>query len=414
MASRLSIEINRQRLHESLAALGEIGRTRGGGVTRLALSDEDKLARDLVRQWMEEAGLSVTIDDFGNMVGRREGTQRGSLPVRLGSHCDTVPNGGRYDGVLGVVGALEVVRALNEHNVQTKHPIEVVNWTNEEGVRFQPAMLGSGAAIGRFSKEYVYSRTDAQGRSFGDELLRIGYVGDARYRPGPCRAYLELHIEQGPVLDTENLPVGVVEGISGIAWCLVKVEGRSGHSGTTPLNLRHDALVAAADIIQRVRRLVLDAPSTALGTVGWIQVKPNAVNVIPAQVTFTVDFRSKSEKELEALVSSLEAHALDVGKRTGCHVTVDRYWLSEPTPFDSNVIGTVARAVAQVGLPVRRLWSGAGHDAKYMQDISPAAMIFVRSYHGLSHCPEEYSSPEDVEAGVKVLLHATLELAEYQ
>jgi N-carbamoyl-L-amino-acid hydrolase len=405
------VRINLERLQARLDRLAQIGRTPGGGVTRLALSDEDKTARDLVRQCMEEVGLAVRIDDFGNMIGRRPGTEPDARPVLLGSHCDSVPSGGRFDGALGVLGALEVVHTLNDSHVRTRRPLEIVNWTNEEGARFQPAMLCSGAVAGRFSKEYVYTRTDAQGRSFGDELRRIGYLGDEANRPGPAHAYLELHIEQGPVLEAEGVPVGVVEGIVGITWCEVEVVGHASHAGTTPMTLRRDAVVAAAQLVGRVRQLALDAGPSALATVGRVRVEPNVVNVIPGLVTMSVDFRHPEQAELERLVAELEAAAREVASATGMPVRVERYWTSEPTRFDPTVVSTVEQVVQRLGFPYRRLWSGAGHDAKYMQDICPSGMIFVRSRNGLSHCEQEYSAPEDLAAGVNVLLHVILELA---
>lgn len=405
------MRINLQRLQARLDRLAQIGRTPGGGVTRLALSDEDKMARDLVREWMEETGLTVRIDDFGNMVGRRSGTEPDARPVLLGSHCDSVPFGGRFDGSLGVLGALEVVGTLNDFHVRTRRPLEVINWTNEEGARFQPAMLCSGAVAGRFSKEYVYTRTDAQGRSVGDELRRIGYLGAEANRPGPGHAYLELHIEQGPVLEVEGVPIGVVEGIVGITWYRVEVVGRSSHSGATPMQLRRDALVAAAQLVERVQQLALDTGPSAVGTVGRFQVEPNVVNVIPGLVTLSVDFRHPEPVMLERLITQFEAAAAEVASATGTQVRVERYWTSEPTRFDPNVVSAVERVVQRLGFPYRRLWSGAGHDAKYMQDICPSGMIFVRSRGGLSHCEQEYSAPEDIEAGVNVLLHAALELA---
>ncbi|MDW7982225.1 MAG: Zn-dependent hydrolase [Thermomicrobium sp.] len=405
------MRIDLQRLLARLDRLARIGGTPSGGVTRLALTDEDRAARDLLRTWMEEAGLVVRIDDFGNMVGRREGTDPEALPVQLGSHCDSVPSGGAFDGTLGVLGALEVVQTVHDAGILTRRPLEVINWTNEEGARFQPPMLGSGAVSGRFDKSYVYARTDAEGRSFAAELERIGYLGREGNRPGPGVAYLELHIEQGPVLEAEGVPVGVVEGIVGITWCEVAVLGKASHAGTTPLPMRHDALLAASQLVERVQRLAREAGPPALGTVGRLQVEPNAVNVVPGRVTFSVDFRHPTSAGLDWLVAQFEAAAIQVAAETGTVVHVDRYWTSEPTPFDPQVVSTVERVVQRLGLPYRRLWSGAGHDAKYRQDICPTGMVFVRSRDGLSHCPQEYSAPEDIEAGVTVLLHTTLELA---
>ncbi|MDI3340422.1 MAG: Zn-dependent hydrolase [Sphaerobacter sp.] len=405
------LRVRADRLHESLRRLAEIGATPGGGVTRLALSDEDRAGRELLRQWMTEAGLTVRVDDFGNMVGRRPGRED-LPPVQLGSHCDSVRNGGRYDGALGVLGALEVVRTLNDHGITTRHPIEVINWTNEEGVRFEPALLASGGVTGRFSREYVYGRTDAEGRRFEDELRRIGYLGDEANRPARAAAYLELHIEQGPVLEDAGVPVGVVEGIVGITWMEVTVIGQSDHAGPSPMRLRRDPLVAAARIIDAVDRLVRAQDDVAVGTVGRMKVEPNTINTIPGRVIFSVDLRHPDPATLDAMVERFRQEVDAITAAGGVSATVDRFWTSEATPFAPQVVQAVQAAVDALGLPHRRLWSGAGHDAKYVADVSPAGMIFVRSQGGLSHCEQEYSTSEDIEAGANVLLNAALRLAE--
>ncbi len=406
----MELRINSERLHKRLRTLAQIGATAGGGVTRLALSDEDKAGRDLLKTWMVEAGLEVSVDDVGTMVGRRPGIEAGP-PVLLGSHLDSVVRGGNFDGPLGVLGALEVIRTLNDHGITTRRPIAVVNWTNEEGVRFEPAMMCSGVAAGRFDRAYVYERTDREGKRFEDELRRIGYQGDEVHRPLPAAAYLELHIEQGPVLDTEDVPVGVVEGITGITWLDVTIEGQADHAGPSPMRLRHDALAAAAPIISGVERLVLEQDDIAVATVGRLIVEPNVINTIPGKVVFSVDFRHPDPAVLEAQVERLESLVADVARERGVHANIRRFWTSEPTPFNPDVIATVISAVESLGFPVRRLWSGAGHDAKYVADVCPAGMIFVRSRAGLSHCEAEYSDPADVEAGVNVLLGAALRLA---
>ncbi len=401
--------IDRDRLLGSLRDLAAIGATAGGGVTRLALSDEDRAGRDLLRGWLEEAGLAVRVDDFGNMIGRRKGsTSEPSL--LLASHCDTVWQGGKYDGAYGVLGALEVVRTLNDAGNTTRRPVEVVNWTNEEGVRFEPAMLCSGAVTGRFDKSYVYDRTDRDGRRFGDELQRIGYAGEERHRPGPASAYLELHIEQGPVLEDADLPLGVVEGIVGITWIDVTLTGRADHAGPSPMPLRHDALAAAARLISGVEELSRGV-SGAVGTVGRLGVEPNAINTIPGRVVMSVDLRHPDRHALESLVAGLEKRAWQIEQVTGVEIALNRFWTSEQTLFDPAVVGAVDAACESLGLGHQHLWSGAGHDAKYAQDAWPSAMIFVRSRGGVSHCEEEESAPDDLEAGVNVLLRATLDLA---
>ena len=403
------MRVNAQRLHESLRQLAQIGATPGGGVTRLALSNEDQSARNLLRRWMEESALQVRHDDFGNMTGRRAGAQAGGAVV-MASHIDSVRQGGRYDGAYGVLAALEVVRTLNDHGVTTTKPLEMVNWTNEEGVRFEPAMLASGGVAGRFTADYIYDRKDRDGVRFGDELERIGYRGDRASRPGPIDAYLELHIEQGPVLEDADLPVGVVEGIVGITWSEVVVEGHADHAGPSPMPLRRDALVAASRLIAGVDEIARTVEG-AVGTVGRISAEPNVINTIPGKVTFSVDFRHPELSTLDTLLGSLERLSRDVAKESNTTITVTRFWTSEPTPFASEVVDAVQGAADELGISTQRLWSGAGHDAKYMQEMAPSAMIFARSVNGLSHCEQEHSTPEDLEVGANVLLRAALRLA---
>ncbi|MDQ3226336.1 MAG: Zn-dependent hydrolase [Chloroflexota bacterium] len=403
------MRINADRLHESLRQLAQIGATPGGGVTRLALSSEDRTARDLLRRWLEEASLHLRVDDFGNMTGRRAGSESGAAVV-MASHIDTVRCGGRYDGAYGVLGALEVMRTLNDLGVTTRKPLELVNWTNEEGVRFEPAMLASGAVAGRFSPDYVADRTDRAGLRFGDELARIGYKGDRAHRPGPVAAYLELHIEQGPVLEDAGIPVGVVEGIVGITWSEIVADGRADHAGPSPMPLRRDALVAAARMIAGVDDIAR-AIEGAVGTVGRIAAEPNVINTIPGKVTLSVDLRHPDAATLDRLMAALEHLARDVTALTGVTIGVNRFWTSEPTPFSTEVVDAVQAAADALGIATQRLWSGAGHDAKYMQEVAPSAMIFARSVNGLSHCEQEYSTPEDLEAGANVLLYAALRLA---
>jgi beta-ureidopropionase / N-carbamoyl-L-amino-acid hydrolase len=405
----MEIRINAERLHANLRELAQIGATPGGGVTRLALTDEDKRGRDLLRQWMDGASLEVRVDDLGNMTGHRAGSESGP-PVLLGSHCDSVVRGGKFDGALGVIGALEVIRTLNDHRVVTGKPVALVNWTNEEGVRFEPAMTCAGVASGRFTREFVYDRTDRQGLRFEDELRRMGYLGEEANRPLPAAAYLELHIEQGPVLEDAGLPVGVVDGIVGITWSEVTIEGQADHAGPSPMRLRKDALIAATEIVQGVERLARERDEIAVSTVGRLTVEPNIINTIPGKVTFSVDFRHPDPEVLEDQVEQLKVLVDQVSRERGVEATVNRFWTSEVTPFAPNVVSAVDGACNSLRLPHQHLWSGAGHDAKYVADVCPAGMIFVRSKGGLSHCESEYSAPEDIEAGANVLLHAALAL----
>jgi N-carbamoyl-L-amino-acid hydrolase len=405
-----SLRVNGDRLLASLRDLATIGATPGGGVTRLALSDEDRAARDQLAAWMRDAGLAVRVDDVGNMTGLRPGRTDGP-PVLMGSHIDTVIRGGKYDGALGVLGALEVVRALNDAGVVTDRPLAVVNWTNEEGIRFEPAMTCAGYAAGAFSKEYIDSRTDRAGLTFGDELRRIGYAGEAANSPLPAAAYLELHIEQGPVLESEGRQVGVVGGIVGITWSEVTIHGQTDHAGPSPMHLRRDGLVAAAHIVAGVERLAIDLDPTAVSTVGRFQVAPGIINTIPGDAVFSVDFRHRDPAQLDAQVGRLEALVARVCAERGVEGNVRRFWTSAPTPFDPTVVAAVEQACATLGLDPGHLWSGAGHDAKYVADVCPSAMIFVRSRGGLSHCETEHSDPADLVAGANVLLQAAVSLS---
>jgi N-carbamoyl-L-amino-acid hydrolase len=404
------LSINADRLHASLAELARIGATPAGGVTRLALSDEDRQARDLLCTWLRDAGLEPKIDDVGNISAIRPGRDAGP-PVLLGSHIDTVVRGGKFDGALGVMGALEVIRTLNDNGIETRLPVGLVSWTNEEGVRFEPAMTCSGVVTGHFTPEYVGERMDRAGLRFADELARIGYQGDAANRPLPATAYLELHIEQGPVLEARGLPAGVVGGIVGITWNEVTVSGQTDHAGPSPMHLRHDALTAAAEIILGVEQIAKQRDETAVATVGRIAAQPNVINTIPGQVIFSVDFRHSDPAILEGQVQRLHELVDGVASRRGVKVAIERFWTSEPTPFDPNVQAAIRDAATALDIAVGELWSGAGHDAKYLADVCPSGMIFVRSEGGLSHCETEYSTPADIEAGANLLLNAAINLA---
>lgn len=406
----MTIRIDGDRLNATLQDLAAIGATPGGGVTRLTLSDEDKAARELLSGWMAEAGLEVRVDDFGNMSGIRPGTEE-LPPIYLGSHIDTVVRGGRYDGALGVMGALEVIRTLNDHGVKTRLPVGIVNWTNEEGVRFEPATLCSGAVAGAFTREFAYGIRDRKGFVFEEELERIGFKGVEAHRPLPASAYLELHIEQGPTLAAAGKPVGVVGGIVGIVWNQVTVVGQSDHAGPSPMPMRKDALMAAAGMISSIEKLALDRDDVAVATVGRMAVEPNTINTIPGKAVFSVDFRHPDAGTLDSLVRGLEELGETVARNRGVEILVERIWTSEPTPFDPDVVDAIRAGCRRLDLPYEELWSGAGHDAKHMADLVPSGMIFVRSIGGVSHAEIEHSTPEDITAGGNVLLQAALTLA---
>jgi beta-ureidopropionase / N-carbamoyl-L-amino-acid hydrolase len=403
--------VNGDRLWSSLMAMAEIGKTTGGGVRRLALTDEDRAARDRLTEWLTGAGLTVRIDDLGNMYGRRAGSDAAAAPVVFGSHLDTVPTGGRFDGVLGVLGALEVVRALNDAGVRTRAPLDVVNWTNEEGARFAPAMLASGVVCGRFTCEEAYAARDSNGCTFGDELARIGYRGDASNRLRACAAYLEYHVEQGPVLERAGMQVGVVEGIEGISWNRVEVTGRAAHAGPTPMADRRDALVAAARLVLLLRDGAERLPG-ARATVGRLDVSPNTVNVVPGRVEMTLDVRSPRDAGLDAALAAADRAGARVAELDRVEVRRTEFWRSPATPFSVTVMNAVAGAAQRRGFSAKRLWAGAGHDAKYMADRYPAGMIFVPSKDGLSHNEAEWTPPEDCARGAAVLLDAVVALAQ--
>jgi len=403
-------DVNGARLWAALEAMAEIGATPSGGVRRLALSDEDRAARDLLVRWLEGAGCAVRVDDLGNIYGRRAGTAADALPVVMGSHLDTVPTGGRFDGALGVLAALEVVRALNDADAATRRPLEVVCWTNEEGVRFAPAMMASGVVCGPLAREDAYAAADADGYTFEAELRRIGYAGSPSDRFAGAAAYLELHIEQGPVLERAGVQIGVVEGVEGISWGRVEILGRAAHAGPTPIGDRRDALVAASRIVLAVRGLAEAAPGVR-ATVGRVDVAPNAVNVVPGSVRLTADLRAPTTEALERALAALQAVCSKVAREDEVQVRAAEVWRSPPTPFAAEVVDAVAVAAERRGYSALRLWAGAGHDAKHVAERAPSGMIFVPSAGGLSHNEREWTAPDDCARGATLLLDAARALA---
>jgi beta-ureidopropionase / N-carbamoyl-L-amino-acid hydrolase len=404
------MRIDKGRLEQSIEELGRIGQTPRGGLTRLALSDEDKRGRDWMVARMREAGLAVTVDQMGNIFGRRA-ADSALPPVMMGSHVDSVPTGGRYDGQLGVLCGLEVIRSLNDAKVRTLHPVTLAIFTNEEGARFQPAMIASGVMAGKIALEDAYNARDKDGIRLVDELERIGYLGAEPCVARPFRAYLELHIEQGPFLEEEGLSVGVVEGIVAIAWSRLTIHGVQDHAGPTPMRIRHDALVAAADVVGGVRRIAREMGGDLVTTVGNMVVAPNIVNAIPGRVTLSIDMRDPQDATLDRAREKLEAVVREACEREGVRYELEHYWRVPYTPFDRGVVDAVERAARAAGARHRRLRSGAGHDAQYMAAIGPAGMVFVPSHDGRSHCEEEFTPIDDIEQGATTLLLAALDLA---
>lgn len=404
------MRIDRKRLQASIEELGRIGETPRGGLTRLALTDDDKRARDRMVTWMREAGLRVTMDRMGNIFGERPGSSP-LPPVMMGSHVDSVPTGGKYDGQLGVLCGLEVIRALDDGRVRTRHPVTLVIFTNEEGARFQPAMIASGVMAGKISLEDAYNARDRDGIRLVDELERIGYLGSEPCVPRPFKAYLELHIEQGPFLEEEGLSVGVVEGIVAIAWSRLTIHGVQDHAGPTPMRIRHDALVAAAAVVTGVRSIAGKLGGDAVTTVGTLDVAPNIVNAIPGRVRMSIDVRDPRTETLDRARAMIDTVVREACEREGVRYELEHYWRVPYTPFDRAVVDAVERAAKTNGARYRRITSGAGHDAQYMAAIGPTGMVFVPSREGRSHCEEEFTPMDDIEHGANTLLLAALDLA---
>jgi N-carbamoyl-L-amino-acid hydrolase len=404
------MKIDRQRLAQSIEDLGAIGATPRRGLTRVALTDEDKRGRDWLVARMKDAGLRVTVDQMGNIFGERAGTQA-LPPVMMGSHADSVPTGGRYDGQLGVLCGLEVVRTLNDVGARTRHPVMLVIFTNEEGARFQPAMIASGVLAGKIPLEDAYNARDKDGIRLVDELERIGYLGAEPCVPRPFRAYLELHIEQGPFLEEEGLSIGVVEGIVAITWSRLTIHGVQDHAGPTPMRIRHDALVAAAEVISRVRDIATTIGGELVTTVGNLVVHPNIVNAIPGRITMSIDMRDPQDTTLDRARGMLDTAVREACEKEGVTYELEHYWRVPYTPFAADVVAAIERSAKTTGAGYRRIISGAGHDAQYMGAIGAAGMVFVPSRDGRSHCEEEFTPMDDIEHGANTLLGAAAELA---
>ncbi|SDI98516.1 Zn-dependent hydrolase [Billgrantia gudaonensis] len=406
------IRIDKQRLWDSLMEMGEIGGTEKGGCCRLALTDLDKQGRDLFVKWCEEAGCSITVDKMGNIFARRPGQDDSLPPVAVGSHLDTQPTGGKFDGVFGVLAGLEIFRTLNERGIETRTPLETVMWTNEEGSRFPPAMVSSGVFAGAFDLDYGLSRADLDGKTMGEELERIGYAGSAEVGGRPFKAFFEAHIEQGPILEDEGKQIGVVTDAQGQRWYEITLTGQESHAGPTPMPSRRDALLGAARIVDMVNRIGMDNQPNACATVGLMQVFPNSRNVIPGQVFFTVDFRHPDAEVLEAMDAALREGAVRIAEDIGLEMDFEQIWYSPPVPFDEDCVASVRKAAEALGLSHREMVSGAGHDACYIARVAPTSMIFVPCEKGISHNELERADADDLAAGCNVLLQAVLERAQ--
>ena len=405
------VRIEADRLWSSLKEMARIGATAKGGVRRLALTDVDKEARDLFVSWCRDAGCSVRTDRLGNIFARREGTDSTRPAVVTGSHLDTQPTGGRFDGAYGVLAGLEVVRALNDCARQTGAAIEVVVWTNEEGSRFAPAMVASGAFAGVFDPQYALSRTDLAGATLGEELARIGYAGDAVVGGRTFGAFFELHIEQGPILEAERKTIGVVTGAQGQRWYEITLIGQEAHAGPTPMRLRRDALVGASRVILEVNQIGQAHQPSACATVGLLIVEPNSRNTIPGKTFFTVDLRHPDEEVLTTMDGHLRRCVAQISRELALQSHLEQIWYSPAVAFAPACVGSVRRAASRLGLPHMDIISGAGHDACYISRIAPTGMIFVPCENGISHNEIENAKIEDLAAGTEILLQVLLEHA---
>ena len=406
------MRVNGERLWASLMEMAQIGATAKGGVSRLALTEEDRRGRDLFVAWAEAAGCTVRVDAMGNIFARRAGRQEHLAPVLTGSHGDSQPAGGKFDGIYGVLAGLEVIRTLNDLQIVTERPIEVVNWTNEEGSRFAPAMIASGVYAGVFDLAYGLSRSDADGVSIGQALEQIGYAGPEAVGGQALHAAFELHIEQGPILEAQGLTIGVVSGAQGQRWYEVELNGRSAHAGTTPMDHRLDALLGFARVVEAVNRLGLEQGAEGRATVGMAQIHPNSRNVVPGRVFFSVEFRHPDEAVLALQDQQLREAVAAIAGQIGLQHSVQQIFQYAPIAFDRDCVEVVRAASEALGYSHRPMISGAGHDACYLNRVAPTAMIFVPCVDGLSHNEAEHIHPHWSEAGANVLLHAMLAKAQ--
>jgi len=405
------LRINGTRLNERLMEMAQIGGTPKGGVCRVALSDEDKTGRDLFVQWCQAAGCKVRVDQIGNVFARRPGREPALPPILTGSHLDSQPTGGKYDGVFGVLAALEVIETLNDEHVETRHPIEIVSWTNEEGARFAPGLTGSGVYAGEFDLQQMLLLRDKNGYSLGEELQRIGYAGQAKPGEQTFQAAVEIHIEQGPVLESEGITIGVVSGIQGMRWYDLVFSGQEAHAGTTPMENRRDPTAAAVQVMQRIYALNAKYAPHGRATFGDFTVKPGSRNTVPGQLTISLDYRHPDAAVLEEVdrnirsIMEIDCQAYNI---EGC---VDEIWQMPPVTFAPQVVTAVKKSADQLGYRSKEMISGAGHDAMYLSQITPTGMIFVPCRDGLSHNELEFTEPADLTAGGNVLLHTILDLA---
>ena len=406
-----NLRINGDRLWDSLMEMAKIGPGVAGGNNRQTLTDEDSEGRHLFKRWCEDQGCSMGLDKMGNMFARREGMDPDALPVYVGSHLDTQPTGGKYDGVLGVLGGLEIIRSLNDLEIKTKHPIVVTNWSNEEGTRFAPPMLSSGVFGGMHTLDWAYDRVDSEGKTFGDELVRIGWKGDEEVGERKMHAFFELHIEQGPILEAEDKDIGVVTHGQGLSWTQITISGTASHTGSTPMSMRRNAGLGMARILEKVEEIALSHAPHAVGAAGHVDVYPNSRNVIPGKVVFTVDMRSPELSVIADMETRLMSESNKICDDMGLEVEFEKVGGFDPVKFDEKCVGAIRNASEKLGYSHMNLISGAGHDACWVNRVAPTAMVMCPCVDGLSHNEAEEISKEWATAGADVLLHAVLETA---
>ena len=407
-----NLRINGDRLWDSLMEMAKIGPGIAGGNNRQTLTDEDAEGRALFQNWCETAGCTMGLDQMGNMFATKPGSDPEALPVYVGSHLDTQPTGGKYDGILGVLGGLEIINTLNDLNIKTKHPIVVTNWTNEEGTRYAPPMLASGVFGGVHTQEWAYDRVDADGKRFGDELVRIGWRGDEKVGERKMHAFFELHIEQGPILEAENKDIGVVTHGQGLSWTEITIIGKDSHTGSTPMHMRKNAGLAMARILENVDEIALSHAPHAVGAAGHIDVYPNSRNVIPGKVVFTVDLRSPELAVIDDMEQRLMSGAKKICDDMGLEVSFEKVGGFDPVTFDEKCVSSIRNAAERMGYSHMNIISGAGHDACWINGVAPSAMVMCPCVDGLSHNEAEDISKEWAVAGADVLMHAVIETAE--
>ena len=407
-----NMKINGDRLWDSLMEMAEIGPGIAGGNNRQTLTDDDAKGRSLFQTWCDAEGLTMGVDQMGTMFAMRGGTDPDALPVYVGSHLDTQPTGGKYDGVLGVLGGLEIIRTLNEMDIKTRHPIVVVNWTNEEGTRFAPPMLASGVFAGMHTQDWAYARKDSEGKAFGDELQRIGWRGEETVGARKMHAFFELHIEQGPILEAEGVDIGVVTHGQGLNWIQITLTGRESHTGSTPMPMRKNAGLGMARITELVHNIAMENQPQAVGAIGQCDVYPNSRNIIPGKVIFTIDFRSPSFETQDKMEKALNIGAVEIAKELGLEIEMEKVGHFDPITFDQSCVDAIKRASDRLGYSSKEIISGAGHDACWINRSAPTAMIMCPCVDGLSHNEAEEISKEWSTAGANVLFHAVVETAE--